>query len=473
MNVRSFRGFVRSRRYIVILLISLLLVAVWHLTFVALDKYEEKLARPYSAFAALVSDIASSPSEHADGNIARSFMGHLLITVVRWLLTFLLATVVGVGVGVFIGTRRTTYAVAYPMINFFRSLPSAALWPVLALIAGFNWVSQILAVVYGATWPVLLNTIAAMRSLPREVYDTLEFMQLSRRARFGILVRWASPGIMTGIEISSGVAFLLVVTVEMLFPGNGGVGWYLQHNLAEVLHPPQVFAGVVVVAFLGWGVNGLIGSIRGAVVFWERGDETPVYRGARILKVMKDRAREFKAGASRGWLDVLPHVNDERLRCVLQTEYVSDTIRDKFGAFTLQVLYNCSPPLVFPGRLNSIFDGDSNNLHQRDILICAPMDEAGSTVPLLFARSWLNAACLSGDNLNAIHRGEETIGDIIASDTRKMRIHNHEYELVLSDQLGAVFGVSGVTKAICRRRVIYLDDSPVCLIHEYVRLNIE
>lgn len=89
----------------------------------------------------------------------------LRVTVLGWLM----AAVVGVGVGLAIGLSRAMTVMIGTSVEFLRAVPAVALVPVAILIFGFDVRAELMVVVFASIWPVLINTVAAVRLLPPQL----------------------------------------------------------------------------------------------------------------------------------------------------------------------------------------------------------------------------------------------------------------------------------------------------------------
>ncbi|MFH0801858.1 MAG: ABC transporter permease subunit [bacterium] len=413
-------------------------------------------ASPLQIIQAIYNDSFHSSNTYTDQNSSMTLLQHILLTLKRWLTGFGISAIIGISIGFFLGLSRTSYVLGRPVLNLLRGLPSAAIWPVCGLIFGFNIKSQIVVIVFGTTWPILLNTISGLRSLPQEIRDSLAFMKITLLQRWSILLRCAASHIVTGLEIGCSVAFLLTITVEIFFPGYGGIGWYLFFH-QEYREQAQVFAGLFIAALIGLGLNTCIDQIRKLVVFEEGGAVEGQYIG-RYKKISEKLLNQSKT-------------SDSTIVEILKTDYVTEVIRANFGNnWRLKVLYNECPPYSFPKELHNVLKISTNesDILQRDITIEVCNMETYKTI--LFARSWIYTKNLKHSTLKAIKDGRLTIGEIIRMFESEVHYKNLWYRIVISQKLGDIFDRSGVVKVIHRVRIIEVNDKPTILIHEFVRL---
>ena len=442
-------------------LILLALACTWQLLSLQGLLRQDNWPAPSTILQQLWSDARHARNMMGDQNTVHTLPYHLGLSLERWAFGFGVALLVGLFIGFVLGTSKTVFAIGYPVVNVLRSLPSAAVWPLSVIVLGLSFRSQIAVIAFGAIWPVLLSTINAMSSLPQEVRDSLEFMRLSQLQRMSTKLQWALPGIFTGVEISCSVAFLLSITVEMLHPANGGIGWYLT-TAREAGEYPGVFAGLLVTALVGWSLNTLMFELRRYVLFWEQGaSERP-----RPLRRLMARLR-----ASAAAKKLVEKVSDARLRGLLCVDRVTEKVRETFGnqgeQWALEILNPADRPYLFPSGLGRIGDDRTAQVVQRDVVIVAAID-GQPRQPILFAQSWINLGRLCAATRAALRTGEITLGDALVANERELGYRTITYQSVVSDRLSEVFRTSGSVETIQRIREISVRDTPVALVHEYV-----
>jgi ABC-type nitrate/sulfonate/bicarbonate transport system permease component len=128
-----------------------------------------------------------------------------------------IAIVCGIAMGCIIGTIDILDRALSPLMDFFRALPPPAVVAVIMLLFGLGYSSALLMVVLGAVWPVVLNTAAGVRALPKLRSDVGKILGLSRSDRFWkVMFPSLLPSILLGIRIAVSVAFVVVIFVEIL-----------------------------------------------------------------------------------------------------------------------------------------------------------------------------------------------------------------------------------------------------------------
>jgi ABC-type nitrate/sulfonate/bicarbonate transport system permease component len=195
---------------------------------------------------------------------------HFLTTVRRFLEGYLLAAVIAVSAGVALGYFRFAHSLLEMLIEFLRPMPSVAIIPVAILLLGIGDLMIVAATVYASVWPILVNTIDGVRRIERTLLDTGRTFGLDRRRMlWQIVFPAASPYIVTGLRISLSIALILVTTAEMI-AGSKGLGFFILDE-ERSLHSTNMYAGIIVVAVLGYVLNRLFIALEERAMRWHRG----------------------------------------------------------------------------------------------------------------------------------------------------------------------------------------------------------
>lgn len=137
-------------------------------------------------------------------------------SVVSAVLGWLVAAAIGIAIGLAIGISPRIDTFSSSSIEFARAIPAVALVPVAILIFGFDLRAELLVVVFAATWPVLVNTAAAVRMVPQQLDDTARTLQLGRLERVTkVVLPAAAPRIFVGLRLALATAVTLMAVAEM------------------------------------------------------------------------------------------------------------------------------------------------------------------------------------------------------------------------------------------------------------------
>lgn len=200
------------------------------------------------------SDIALSGAEIVlSGDL---FVGTLQ-TLVAACAGILLATIVGVPLGIVIGTSSIGKLMIGPTLDALRSVPPVALIPLSLLIFGFGISMESIVVAFASIWSIIIATSAAVKAIePRlaEVASALEIGAVDYIKKF--VLPAAIARITVGLRVAIGISLVVAVTVEIVVNPRG-LGYQL--ILAQQsLRPDVMYAILFWVGTIGWLINTLL-----------------------------------------------------------------------------------------------------------------------------------------------------------------------------------------------------------------------
>jgi ABC-type nitrate/sulfonate/bicarbonate transport system permease component len=175
----------------------------------------------------------------------------VLPSLLRLLGGFLLAAVLGIGLGVLIGSLRRVRAFCEPVLEFLRAIPPPVLVPVLMLFAGIGDSMKVLVVASGCVWPILLNTVEGVRAVDEILAETCRGYGVRGPARlWHLVVRSASPQIVTGLRQALSVGIILMVISEM-FAASNGLGFAII-QFQRTFAVTEMWTGILLLGLLGF-----------------------------------------------------------------------------------------------------------------------------------------------------------------------------------------------------------------------------
>lgn len=175
-------------------------------------------------------------------------------TMTTFLVSMVVATLLGVGAGVLIGFTPRLERTLTPLIDFFRTLPPPVIVPVLSLLLGITLKAGVVIVVLSVIWPILLNTIGAVHEMPATRREISSVLGISRFAElWKITVPSLLPGIAIGLRTALSIGLVVTLLVDMIGSG-GGIGRLLviQQQLFEA---SSVWALLFLIGILGYALN--------------------------------------------------------------------------------------------------------------------------------------------------------------------------------------------------------------------------
>jgi ABC-type nitrate/sulfonate/bicarbonate transport system permease component len=194
----------------------------------------------------------------------------VLPSLARLALGYGLAVLGGVGVGVAVGRSPRVRDYLDPVIEFLRAIPPPALLPLLIVLFGIGDVMKVWMIAFGVVWPILLNTIDGVRSVDPLYLDTGRVFAAGPRDRLlRIVLPAAAPKVFAGLRISLSIAVILMVISEMVATTNGiGFTVVRAQRSFQLL---DMWAGILLLSLLGYGLNVLLGLLERRVLAWHRG----------------------------------------------------------------------------------------------------------------------------------------------------------------------------------------------------------
>jgi len=183
---------------------------------------------------------------------------------------YALALVIGVSLGVAIGSARRLRAFVEPVLEFLRAVPPTVLVPVFMLFAGLGDTMKVLVIVSGAVWPILLNTIEGVRAVDGTLSETCRCYGIHGPARLRhLVIRSASPQIVAGMRQALSVAIILMVISE-LFAAEDGIG-YLLIQFQRGFAIADMWTAIIVLGLLGIALAMLMRLFEWRTLRWYRG----------------------------------------------------------------------------------------------------------------------------------------------------------------------------------------------------------
>lgn len=202
--------------------------------------------------------------------IGPAFFTDVLPSVARLALAIVLAVVIGIVAGTLIGLTRWLRELVEPTLEFFRAIPPPVLIPIFVAVLGLTPQMQVLVIVFGAIWPVLLNTIDGVRGTDSVMTETARSFSLTRSQRlFELVLPAASPRIMAGVRQTLSVALIMMVVSE-LFYASSGLGYQIKYFQSNYLIA-QMWSGVLLLGLIGVLLAVVFGFVERRVLRWYHG----------------------------------------------------------------------------------------------------------------------------------------------------------------------------------------------------------
>lgn len=186
-----------------------------------------------------------------------SFYVHIAVSMKRILISFALATGLGVAVGVLMGRSRLAKDLIMPHIEILRPIPAVA-WVPLAILMFPTEESSIIYITFlGAFFPIVLNTIHGVRQTPETLVRVAQSYGANRLATFRhVVLPGALPSIVAGLAIGMGVAWFALLAGEII-SGQYGIGYFTWNSYTLVQYP-EIIVGMLTIGLLGTSTTWLV-----------------------------------------------------------------------------------------------------------------------------------------------------------------------------------------------------------------------
>ena len=273
----------RVRALIITLLILICFVGAWHIASTPTGgtvKVDEEYAKLVGAAAATGQKSAfPGPLEVArkiGSHLANPFYDNgpndkglgiqLAYSIARVAAGFGLAALVAVPLGFVIGMSKTLYAALDPFIQILKPISPLAWMPLALFTLKDSSISAIFVIFVCSIWPMLINTAFGVASVRREWLDVSRTLEVGPlRKAFLVILPAAAPTIMTGMRISIGIAWLVIVAAEMLVGGTG-IGYFVWNEWNN-LSITNILTAILMIGLVGMLLDAGFARLQRAVTY--------------------------------------------------------------------------------------------------------------------------------------------------------------------------------------------------------------
>ncbi|WPB57724.1 ABC transporter permease [Xylophilus sp. GOD-11R] len=215
------------------------------------------LPAPADTVVALVTGLAGGP-----------LLTDFAVTVWRTVQAFLIAAIVGVPLGVLLGSNERVYRSVEFLVDFFRSTPSSALIPLFLLIFGVSDINKIAIAAFGAFLIVIFNSAYGVINARKQRVMAARVMGATRWQVFKDVLIWESlqPSFV-GLRSAVSMALVIVIVAEMFIGSDAGLGHRII-DAQQVLNVKSMYAAILSAGALGYALNILFLVAERKIVHW-------------------------------------------------------------------------------------------------------------------------------------------------------------------------------------------------------------
>ncbi len=202
----------------------------------------------------LPNTLIASPSQVVrdffDLAISGELLVHSLVSLYRLVLGFAVGTLIGLSLGVIVGTSKFAEKLFAPTIQFLAPIPPIAWIPLLIILLGIGEASKIGLIIIASFVVVYLNTVQGIRSTDQKLVDVAHVLRKPNKELIKkVLLPSATPHIFTGMRIALGLSWILLIAAEVI-ASSKGLGWLIWDS-RNFSRPDDLFVGIITIGILG------------------------------------------------------------------------------------------------------------------------------------------------------------------------------------------------------------------------------
>jgi len=215
------------------------------------------LPSPFDTVSALVNGMAGGP-----------LLTDFVVTLWRTVKAFLIASAIGVPLGIVLGSNEKAYRSVEFLIDFFRSTPSSALIPLFMMIFGISDINKVAIAAFGAFLIVVFNSAYGVMNARKQRVMAAKVMGASRWQVFKDVLVWESlQPTFVGLRSAVSMALVIVIVAEMFIGADNGLGNRII-SAQQVMRVKDMYAAILAAGVMGYALNVLFLVSEKKIVHW-------------------------------------------------------------------------------------------------------------------------------------------------------------------------------------------------------------
>lgn len=200
-----------------------------------------------------------------NGGTDKGLFWHLMASLQRVAIGFTFSAIIGIGLGILIGTNALIYDALDFVFQVLRTVPPLAWLPLSLAMFRDNQPSAIFVIFITAVWPILINTAVGVQQVPQDYRNVAKVLRLSRfEYFFSVLLPATVPYVFTGLRIGIGLSWLAIVAAEMLI-GGVGIGFFIWDAWNSSLIS-EIILALIYVGIVGFILDKLVAFVSRLVI---------------------------------------------------------------------------------------------------------------------------------------------------------------------------------------------------------------
>jgi len=204
-----------------------------------------------------------------DALVSGSLLKDFGLTLYRSLYAFLIAIVIGIPVGIVLGSSEKIYRSFEFLIDFFRSTPATAMFPLFLILFGIGDFSKIAMAAFAGGLIIFFNTAYGVMNARKTRIMAAEVMGVSQWRIFSDVIFFESlPQTFIGLRTSISLTLVVIILAEMFVGSTNGMGQRII-DAQQVFDMPQMYASIIATGVMGYILNQIFLLIENKFVHWK------------------------------------------------------------------------------------------------------------------------------------------------------------------------------------------------------------
>lgn len=257
------------------LLVFVLIIQIWSGISTAVEDFPTPSDTYVAAFGGVNADgdeitgVLSDPF-YINNQDDKGIFWQIVASLERVFAGFLLAILIGVPVGLLVGMSKGAQYALDPFIQIFKPVSPLAWLPLLLFIFQDINMTAISTIFITSIWPIIINTSLGVKSVSEDYMNVAKVLKFSPIEKiFQIILPVSVPYIFTGMRLSLGIAWLVIVAAEML-TGGIGIGFWIWDEYNN-LNYHNIIIGIIVVGLVGYLLDLIMGKISNYFDYTKKG----------------------------------------------------------------------------------------------------------------------------------------------------------------------------------------------------------
>lgn len=197
-----------------------------------------------------------------NSDLDQGLLRHTLMSLGRVIKGYGAAAIVGIGLGILVGSSPVIDKSFDPLFQFLRMVAPLAWVPIALAALQQNEPAALFVIFITSIWPILINTAVGVREIPQDYKNVAKVLRISKPKYFlKVLLPSALPYIFTGLRIAIGLAWLAIIAAEIVMSGVPGIGFFIW-DAYQQNYVTEIIVAVVYIGAVGLALDRLVSYIQ-------------------------------------------------------------------------------------------------------------------------------------------------------------------------------------------------------------------